>query len=391
MRIVFASDISFNYMPAFQGRAAAVTAMAEPAAIFAQADFSMINLENVLGQKEDGVPIVKSGPNLISEDGFVEYVHALKPDIVGMANNHAKDYGEEILFHTMQMLTDSGYVCIGAGRNIDEAYLPAKVERDGIRVAIIAVCENEFGIATETEPGTAGYSLGRVAASIRQAIADGCKPVVYFHGGNEGNPFPSPGKVELYRHFVDLGAEAVIAMHTHCPQGYEVYNGKPIVYSMGNFFFPAENRKNLSWFYGYMSQLDIDQDGAHLTIHPYRFDYEKITILEGREREEFMMYMKQLCKPIGNFRELQSLFDSWCLIGGYIERLAQFELEYIADGCAEEVKAMKNIFCCEAHNELVKNTFLMIFESRMGIAAGRTDYIRGLQNMKILSSTSQQG
>ena len=41
------------------------------------------------------------------------------------------------------------------------------------------------------------------------------------------------GKTELYRHFIDIGAAAVIAMHTHCPQGYEIYNGAPIVYSKG--------------------------------------------------------------------------------------------------------------------------------------------------------------
>lgn len=67
--------------------------------------------------------------------------------------------------------------------------------------------------------------------------------------------------MELYRHFIDLGAEAVIAMHTHCPQGYEFYNGKPIVYSMGNFFFPHKKDKEKSWYHGYMSELDISRDG----------------------------------------------------------------------------------------------------------------------------------
>lgn len=390
MKIVFASDISFNYMGDFRGKAAAVTAMAEPAAIFARADFSMINLENVLGRKEDGEPIVKSGPNLIAEDSFAEYVHALKPNIVGLANNHAKDYGEGILFHTIQMLTDSDYACIGAGRNIKEAYLPAKVEHDGVRAAIIAVCENEFGIATETESGTAGYSLGCVTEAIHQAIADGCKPIVYFHGGNEWNPFPSPGKVELYRHFIDLGAEAVIGMHTHCPQGYEFYKGKPIVYSMGNFFFPAKNRKSISWFYGYMSELDIEQGSIRLAIHPYRFDYDGVTMLKGSEREEFMLYMEQLNKPIGDVQELQRLFDSWCLTSGYTAELAQFKAEYISDGCSEKVKVIKNILCCEAHSELVKNTLRMIFESRLGIAADRVEYIKSLQNMQIVPSCMQQ-
>lgn len=220
LKIIFAAE-SFNYFDSFQGKEKALVAMAEPAMLFAQADFGMVNLENVLGDKADGEPIMKSGPNLISEDGFIEYVHALKPDVVGLANNHSKEYGENILFHTLELLGNSGYTCIGAGKNIEEAYRPAKLSKDGVHVAIIAVCENEFGIATEKVSGTAGYSLWRVARAIRQALNAGSKPISYFHGGNERSPFPSPGKVELYRHFIDLGAEAVISMHTHCPQAYE--------------------------------------------------------------------------------------------------------------------------------------------------------------------------
>ena len=42
--------------------------------LFEQADFGMVNLENAFGNKEDGEPIIKSGPNLVSEDGFIEYI-----------------------------------------------------------------------------------------------------------------------------------------------------------------------------------------------------------------------------------------------------------------------------------------------------------------------------
>ena len=382
MIITFAADMSFFYGGAFRGTEAAQAAMAEPAAVLAQADYSMVNLENVLGDKEKYTPILKSGPNLITEDRFIRYVHALKPTVVGMANNHSKDYGEEVMFYTMQMLTDSGYICIGAGKNIEEAYIPAKLEKDGIRVAIIAVCENEFGVATSKISGTAGYSLGRVAKAIWQAQAEGYKPVIYFHGGNEKNPFPSPGKVELYRHFIDLGAEAVVAMHTHCPQGYEIYEGKPIVYSMGNFFFPAENREP-SWFYGYLTQLNFTEESVNLTIHPYRFGMEGVKMLGGEELAYFTRYMQVLCEPISDEDKLQELFDSWHYIGGYIHGFDWFEPHYIADGWSRQVKDMKNIFNCEAHNELVRNTFNMVFEGRMEKAKSKVEFIKKLQNMQI--------
>lgn len=384
MKIIFAADMSFGFSGEFPGKENAHIAMRAAAELFEQADFGMVNLENVFGDKDRSIPILKSGPNLISEDAFIEYIHVLKPDVVGMANNHSKDYGEEVLFHTMDMLSESGYICIGAGENLEKAYRPANLSKDGVDIAIIAVCENEFGIATDTVSGTAGYYLGKVAKSISDALKEGRKPIIYFHGGNETNPFPSPGKVELYRHFIDLGAEAVIAMHTHCPQGYEYYNGKPIVYSMGNFFFPSNRQRRKTWDYGYLSELTISDDGVELQIYPYRFDFEKITMLEGEEKAEFLKYMECLCGPIGNNRKINEWFDSWCLTQTYINSLGQYKTDYFADGFAEEVKGLKNVFGCEAHNELVKNTLLMIFETRIEEARPRVELIRKLQNMECI-------
>ena len=56
--------------------------------------------------------------------------------------------------------------------------------------------------------------------------------------------------------------------------------------------------------------------------------------------------------------------------------------EMVAEG-AESVKALKNVFSCEAHNELVKNTLKLIFEGRCADYQGEVDYIKRLQNVKI--------
>lgn len=382
MKLMFAADTSFHYMKSgFPGKDAAIAAMKEPAELFAKADFSIVNLENIFGKKEDGYAIPKCGPNLISDDDYIEYIHGLKPTIVGLANNHTMDWGEDIFFHTADMLKDSGYICIGAGKNVEEAYKPAVVEKDGIKVAIIAVCENEFGTAKADTPGTAGYHLGRLTHAIMDAKRDGALPIIYFHGGNETNPFPSPGKVDLYRHFIDLGAEAVIAMHTHCPQGYETYNGKPIVYSMGNFFFPAGKELD-SWYHGYMCELNVTDSGIELIIHPYRFDEEKLTLLQGEEKKEFLAYMDILNQPIDNPKELQAWFDSWCMIPDYLERLANFEADLFNDGNTEEIVLYKNVFGCEAHNELLTNSMRLIYESRVEEAKARVEKLQKLRNME---------
>ena len=383
MKVIFAADMSFNYLEGFPGKDKAHDSLKGAAEIFKKADFKVVNLENVFGNREDGNPIVKSGPNLISDDNFIEYIHALKPDVVGLANNHTKDFDEDIMFHTIDMLKKSDYQVMGAGKNLDDAYAPAVVSKDGIEVAVIAVCENEFGAAKINESGTAGYKLGYVTREILKALKDGKKPVVYFHGGNETNPIPSPMKVELYRHFIDIGAEAVIAMHTHCPQGYEMYNGKPIVYSMGNFFFPANRSALKSWNYGYMAMVDFTKDGTSLEIFPYRFDYEGHYILEGEEKEHFLKYMEVLNKTFEDEEELQKWFDAWCTTQlHYANALTSYKEEILTSNVQSENTRAKNVFNCEAHNEVVRNILNMAYECRFEEAKERVPLIKKLQEIE---------
>lgn len=384
MKILFASDISFNYIHQYVGDEKAVSAFSEVADEFRKVDFSIVNLENILGNREDYEPIEKSGPNLIAEDRFIKFIDILNPSAVGLANNHTCDYGEKAMFHTMDMLRSREYQMCGAGKNIDEAYIPAIFQKDGVKVYIIAICENEFGIAKKNLSGTAGYNLTRVKKTIKSAVSEGAKPIIYFHGGNEQNPFPSPGKKELYRHFVDMGASAVIAMHTHCPQGYEVYEGAPIIYSMGNFYFPKPSEFVLtpSWNIGYMTKLDITKDGISFEIIPYRFDMEGLYLLKSAEKESFMKYIYELCAPIDDDDKLQEYFDAWCTmygVGVYAKTLVFKDEMVSGSNCA----VLKNLFSCEAHNELMINSMKILFERRYEDAKKYVPYIEKLQNIKL--------
>ncbi len=388
MKILFAADMSFNYIPEYPGNAQVHEDMREPAELFAKSDFSILNLENIFGVREEHEPIVKDGPNLISDPKYAEYVRALHPTVVGMANNHTLDYGESAMRYTKELLQNEGYICIGAGENLSDAYRPAILEKDGVRVAIIAVCENEFGIAIENRPGTAGYSLSRVSHAIADAKEQGCLPIIYFHSGHEGYPFPSPLRCELYRHLVELGAAAVISMHAHCPQGYETYHGAPIVYGMGNFYFPhfpMAKEENPAWFYGYMTELNVTNEGVSLAIHPYSFD-DSITLLKGEELAHFEDYMRYLCAPIASEREIASWFDSWCLVPsrfGYYAKLFPILPEMANDTSAAQFTPLKNVMGCEAHNELLKNMLYMLYEGRVEAARAGVARIQALQQMQI--------
>ena len=379
MKIIFSSDVSFHYFgDGYPGDDSAAAAMTEARACFDKADFSVINLETTFGNREEHTPIPKSGPNQISAPAFLQYIKALAPDAAGLANNHTGDYGDAPLFHTIDALHEMGIRSFGAGGNIREAYEPVVFEKDGQKIAVIGVCENEFGVAKEDKAGSAGYSLGRVTAAIKGAISDGYMPVVFFHGGNEYLPFPSPAKKELYRHFVDIGAVAVVAMHTHCPQGVEIYEGAPIIYSMGNLYFPAPpyptRPRNKVWWYGYMSLLSFEEGKTEVEVIPYRQDFDGVHILHGEDKAYFEEYLRFISSPIGDDTLLRKYFDAWCIKQS---RLQSLDPQKVSSA------SVKNMFCCEAHNEVLKNEALVRFEGRAEEAEALIPHITALQEMEI--------
>ncbi|MBR7133630.1 MAG: CapA family protein [Clostridia bacterium] len=368
MKILFAADMCFNRFENLPSKSLLHSYFNSVKPVFETTDFSMLNLECVL-YDGDNTPIIKSGPALKAESGFVEALSFLNVDVAGLANNHTGDYRDEAIFDTINLLAKNNIASIGAGENITQAYLPYVFEKDGIKVAVLAICENEFGVADNDRAGVAGFNLVRTAKAIREAKESADRVVVFFHGGNENNPFPSPGKTELYRYIIDLGADAFIGMHTHCPQGYEIYNGKPIVYSMGNFYFPvkAEGARadlNNNWYFGYMTELDITKEQIKINVHPYHFgslENPTMELLSGDRKESFMKYLNDISVPISDAEQIKHLFNIWCTTRGITySAMLKYSHDMEKNG-ASLCCHMKNDFSCEAHNELVRNTLDMCY------------------------------
>jgi hypothetical protein len=155
---------------------------------------------------------------------------------------------------------------------------------------------------------------------------------------------------------------------------------------MGNFFFPSKRSqlaKQSAWNYGYLSELEITEEGIGLSLHPYKFDFGYHTMLQGKEKEEFLRYIACISEPIGDMKKIRELFDNWCMVSNdYVNTLATYSSDLLADGQAERVKDLRNLFTCEAHNEVLKNTLVMIYESRIEAAKEGVEYIQKLQSME---------
>lgn len=346
-------------------------------------DFVIPNLECPLGNKEKYVPIKKAGPNLICSEECVSFLKALNTYAVTLANNHIGDYGSEALINTLDILKENNIKHVGAGKNIEEAYKALKIEKDNITVSILSVCENEFGIADENQAGSAGYAPRRLLNRIKEEKALNNLVIVVFHGGNEFNPLPSPDTAERYRFVCDMGADAVVGGHTHCPQGYEMYGRKPIIYSMGNFLFKNDKRteEKDGWYYGYITMLDINENGICFDIVPYRFDIAgtKITVFDGKEKTLMEAYIDNLSKIIQKPYELKQYFKGWALNHPWIPELPQNINELSGYNASGNYDLLK----CEAHLSQAKQTLEILHNDEVGEISIWQDKISALQKMPL--------
>ena len=363
MKILFMGDANFSRREQPLTKAEAEYMLSDVMTYANKADFRVVNMEEPMGDINKYEPIPKSGPNLIADAQNICFYEELNTDIAVLANNHIGDYGEDAAKDTIDMLDNINMKHAGAGKNIDEAYNAVVLEKDGVKVSVIAVCENEFGIATKNTYGSAGYNALRLCKKIQAEKALGNKVIIVFHGGDEENPIPSPDCVERYRLIIEFGADAIIAGHTHCPQGYEYYNGKPIIYSMGNFIFQSGRGANggeedltRGWFYGYMVMADVTEEGVKIAeLIPYRFNNPatKISVFEGEDKQKMLDYIEEISAVIQDEETMYKHYIGWVTRG--------FQWRVMGDPRIEteqrKLCAYKNLVTCEAHNSYIRQAY----------------------------------
>ena len=161
-------------------------------------------------------------------------------DVASVASTHIGDGGRIGILQTIANLKKDGIVPFGAGPNLAAARKPAMFERGGVKVAILGydgISSRYYG-ATATTIGDAPLDGSYVRADIAAARAAGAQVVIVFpHWGIEYTFGPSPLQQRLGRLMIDSGADMVIGNHPHWVQSVEIYKGKPIWYSLGNFTF----------------------------------------------------------------------------------------------------------------------------------------------------------
>ena len=217
------------------------------------ADYRIVNLEGCFTSGNSA--ILKSGPNIKASEMSFAGFSKLNLNLVCLANNHILDYGSEGFSSTLSLLRDHGISYCGAGANIREANHPFFFELGGKRIAVIALAEYEFTIATDSSPGAAFFDDLESPDLVSSTKKDVDFLIVLYHGGKEEYRYPTPYVQKRCRKLVEKGANLVITQHSHCIGCMERFDNGTIVYGQGNFLLSLHKENEFTQS-GLLLELD---------------------------------------------------------------------------------------------------------------------------------------
>lgn len=216
----------------------------------ARADITVGNLESTLS---DGGTPRQGDDSFSAPPAVLGGLRAAGFDVLGLANNHAGDYGRPALVETVRRVADSGIEPLGAGADRAAAWRPVIVERRGVRVGLLAFnAIGETYRAAPDSPGAASLRMDPRTGPLRRAelqrvqrrvasLAGRVDVVLVLpHWGDQYTHQPVPDQRRVGRALIDAGASVVVGGHPHWVQGVQEHRGSFVVHSLGNFVFDMD-------------------------------------------------------------------------------------------------------------------------------------------------------
>jgi poly-gamma-glutamate capsule biosynthesis protein CapA/YwtB (metallophosphatase superfamily) len=278
---------------------------------------------------------VRKHSNLRSDPERADDVRSMGIDAVSLANNHMMDYGPEALFDTLEACDRAGLVRCGAGRDLEDALRPAWLRVGPHDVALVSVSAT-LPMESEAGVGKPGIAPLRVACSFEvdanlMVEQPGTMPVVHtaidptdqdtvchlvaelkgrasyvilaVHWGVPTywmSPYQgllAEYQTPLAHALIDAGADLICGHHSHSLHPIEVYRGKPIFYSLGNFMFETAR--------GFMEPESLivsirPSETPSVELRPLSLDENGIPgLAEDAEAQRVLKKVMDLSAPFG--------------------------------------------------------------------------------------------
>ena len=255
--------------------------------VFEQDDLTIVNLEGPL------TTATSHAEKQFAFSGPYEYADILtngSVEMVSLANNHSEDYFAQGMADTKNILDEKGIGYFGYETSCIK-------EVNGIKIGFLGY--RSMSVSMNNEQGR---------ATIKAAIEDlknnqGANAVVvFYHWGIERDYSANDDQRELAKFSIDSGADLVVGSHPHVIQGVEEYNGKQIVYSLGNFCFGGNRNPSdtdsmiysitMNFTDGKFTSETHEIIPCSITTSSSRNNYQP-TILEGTEKQRVLDKIQQ--------------------------------------------------------------------------------------------------
>ena len=263
-------------------------------------DLLLINFENAATSSEDAV---KGGVPLKCNPSYVPLAKANNNTVAALANNHVFDYGNGGMNDTVSYLKSAGITPLGVGNYEDEAHACVVKEINGRKITILNYMDSEnfaeysqevMPIANGSSPGYSAYDSADAKKQI-EANNDSDMIVAFMHFGNEYSTSPNEDQIRMSHELIDYGADVVLGAHPHVTQGIEMYKGKPIFYSLGDFIFDLARDDTLT---AYFVKIDLVNDTGTCTVYPVHISNYLPEHMDAEEGKSLLRGLSPQCSQL---------------------------------------------------------------------------------------------
>lgn len=230
--LLFGGEVDLEHLPhaTVQADQSLMTTLSD----YQTADVAMVNLGSSLA----------TAATSLQEEYFnrtrPDEVDVLKQggvDLVTLTSDRTMEYGAKGLGETLDTLDREGIYRVGAGRTEREARRPEILDVKGQRIAYLSYADEDFNAAHGDVAGVNSQQKQQIAEDIRAIRNQVDWIVVNYRWSGDLADVPADWQTNLARLAVDQGADVVVGHHPTKLQGAEVYKGRPIAYSLGDFIF----------------------------------------------------------------------------------------------------------------------------------------------------------
>ena len=249
---------------------------------FKKGDLNVTNLETVIDNKQR--KFGKNALRFINNSKILNSLNSINTNLVCLANNHIMDNGVIGLKTTLKYLKKNKINHVGAELSQKKIYKPFLFHKNNQKIAVINTSEGEEANEKyNNHIGSSDIESYKVIDQIRNCKSKGYLTILIVHAGVEYIPVPPPYIRNIYKSFVEEGADLVVGHHPHVSQGFEIYKNVPIFYSLGNFTMWKKNlRRNC--YQSFFLNIDIQNNKlSKINLVPFQINKDSLNLISSNK------------------------------------------------------------------------------------------------------------